>query len=483
MKFSSILYVCVAIVYTWSPIRAQSISSKIDEVMQLYHQYGLFSGVVLVAENGKPVYQKALGLANLELDVPHTTDMKFVLGSVTKQFTAVLILQLVEEGKIKLDDPISKHISNYPTSRGNDITIHHLLSHSAGLQHWGGVDDFLLSKARLHYEKDSIMHLFTTLEERSEPGEEFRYSSIGYYLLGMILENVSGKSYADLLQERIFDPLKMTNSFFSDSDEIIKNRVTPYRYNFLTAKYDNAEYRDPSTTYSTGGIISTTEDLLKWDQALYTNQLLSKESIELLLKPNFDRYSYGFYVNLRGEHANLNIRWHGGLVTGYRSQITRLIDENKTIILLTNRRDTDTYEITNKIISILTSKEYELPRRSLFKFVIEKTANESAESAMAEVDKLIKANSQDYTLDDIAIIRAGLELKSDEAYEKSLQLMQATIELFPETVYITFLHYQIARSYVELENRKKAIEFAEKVLAVNPEHEGARSIVDQWKSE
>ncbi len=451
--------------------------------MRLYHQYGLFSGTVLVAENGKPVYQNAFGLANLELDVPHTTDMKFILGSVTKQFTAVLILQMVEDGKIKLDDPIRKHIPNYPNARGKDITIHHLLSHSSGLHHWGGINNFLLSKARLRHEKDSIMDMFTTLEERNEPGEQFSYSSIGYYLLGIILENVSGKAYEELLQERIFDPLKMTNSFFSDSDKIIKNRVSPYRYNFLTAKYDNAEYRDPSTTYSTGGIISTTEDLLKWDQALYTNQLLSKKSLELLLKPNFDRYSYGFHVNLRGEHSDLNVRWHGGLVTGYRSQITRLIDENKTIILLSNRRDTDTHAITNKIISILVNKEYELPKKSLFKFVLEKTANESVEYAISEVDNLLKTKSEDYVLDDLEIIRAGLELKSDGAYEKSLKLMQAIIDFFPETAYITFLQHQISQTYSELKNGTKAIEFARKVLAVNPNHEGAKSILNQWKAE
>ncbi|MEM1319406.1 MAG: serine hydrolase [Bacteroidota bacterium] len=357
--------------------------------------------------------------------------------------------------------------------------MYHLLSHSSGLHHWGGIDGFLLNKARLYYEKDTIMNMFATLEERNEPGEQFRYSSIGYYLLGIILENVSGQSYAALLQERIFDPLKMRDSFFSDSDAIIKNRATPYRYNFLTAKYDNAEYRDPSTTYSTGGIISTAADLLKWDQALYTNQLLSKESVELLSKPNFDRYSYGFHVNLRGEHADLNVRWHGGLVTGYRSQITRLIDDNKTIILLTNRRDTDTQEISNTIISILVDKEHQLPQKSLFKLVLEKTANESVDDAIAAIDHLIKTAPSDYALVDTEIIRAGLELKSDGAYEKSLKLLQATMDFFPATAYRTFLHYQIAQNYTELKNETKAIEYAKKVLEVNPNHEGAKNILNQ----
>ncbi|WP_299366686.1 serine hydrolase domain-containing protein [Winogradskyella sp.] len=463
-------------------ISAQSTSDKIDEVMGLYHQYGLFSGTILVAENGKPIYQNAFGLADLEFDLPHRTDMRFILGSITKQFTAVLVLQMVEDGKIKLDDPISNYIPNYPTSRGNDITVHHLLSHSSGLQHWGGIDDFLLSKARLHHEKDSIMTMFATLEERNIPGERFRYSSIGYYLLGMILENVSGKTYEALLQQKIFDPLNMINSSFSNSNEIIKNRVTPYRYNFLTAKYDNAEYRDPSTTYSTGGIIATAEDLLKWDQALYTYQLLSKESIELLLKPNFDRYSYGFHVNLRGEHSDLNVRWHGGLVTGYRSQITRLIDENKTIIILTNRRDTDTNGITNKIVSILMSRDYELPKKSLFKLILEKTASESVENAISTVEHLIKIKSNEYILQDIEIARAGLELKSDGAYEKSLKLMQAIIDFFPNTAYRAFLQFQISQSYSELKNGTKAIEYAKKVLEADPNHQGANSILNQWSN-
>jgi len=447
--------------------------------MKLYHEYGLFSGAILVAENGKPVYQNSFGLANLELDVPHTSDMKFVIGSMTKQFTAVLILQMVENGKMKLDDPIIKHIPNYPTTRGNDITIHHLLSHSSGLHHWGGIDGFIGSKDLHHYEKDSIMNLFTTLKERNKPGERFRYSSIGYYLLGIALENVSGKTYKELLQEKIFDPLKMVNSSLYNSNEIIKNKATPYRYNFLTAKYDNAEYRDPSTTFSTGGIITTTNDLLKWDQALYTNSLLSKSSIELLLKPNFDRYSYGFNVNLRGQHSDLNVRWHGGLVTGYRSQIVRLIDENKTIIFLTNRRDTDANGITNKLVSILFNREYELPKKSLFKLILEKTANESVEGAISEVNRLHKIKPENYSLNDIQIIRAGLELKSDGAYNKAIKLMEAALELYPETSYKIFSLFQIAQCYSELKNSNKANEFAKKVLAIDENHQGAKNLLTE----
>ncbi|MEM9052294.1 MAG: serine hydrolase domain-containing protein [Bacteroidota bacterium] len=448
--------------------------------MSRYASYDLFSGTVLVADSGSLVYEKSFGLANEELGVRHTPNMRFVLGSITKQFTAVLVLQLVEDGKIQLNDPVNKYLTNYPNPRGSDITIHHLLSHSSGLQHWNGVDNFLMEEARNHFEKDSIMVLFTQLPERNEPGESFQYSSIGYYLLGMILENVTGEEYGELLQEQIFVPLGMNSSLYTETDEIVPNRVSPYRYNFLKAEYENAEYRDPSTTFSTGGIISTAEDLLKWDQALYSTQLLSEEYLNLLFAPNFDRYGYGFHVNLRGEHADLNIRWHGGLVTGYRTQITRLIDENKTIILLSNHRDTDTYDITNKILSAYQSADYELPKRSLFKLILEKTAHYSAKEAVLTVDSLLSVNSNDYDLNEVNIARAALELKSDGAYQNSAELMIAIIDLFPETAYRTILEYQISDTYSILKDGAKAIEYAKRVLEANPNHEGAQLIMNRW---
>lgn len=461
----------------FSLILSQSKSDQIDEVMKRFNAYGLFSGTVLVAENGQIVYKNALGLANEELNVPHKTDMKFIIGSMTKQFTAVLIMQMREQGKLSLDDPIIKHLPSYPSKRGNDITIHHLLSHSSGLHHYSGVDGFLLNKDRHQFSKDSIMNLFTVLDERNAPGERFRYSSIGYYLLGMVLEKVSGKPYGDLLQDNIFKPLNMINSSLDNGVDILKNRATPYRYNFLKARYDNAEYRDPSTTYSTGGIISTVDDLLKWDQALYTDKLLTKESVKLLLEPKNKRYAYGFNIAIRGEHAKINARWHGGLVTGYKSQITRLIDENKTIILLTNRRDTDIDEITTKLISVLMDKEYSLPKRSLFKFILEKTAHESVDRAIKEAKTILAHKKDDYLTDEVQIAVAGLELKSDGAYMNAIKLMDFTLEAFPRTAYKTFLLFKIAQCYSELKNSTKMNEYASLVLEIDKSHNGATELL------
>src|SRR6187551_590822 len=180
---------------------------KLDKLISTYAEYGKFNGSVLVAEKGKVIYKKGFGLADMEWNIPNQPDTKHRLGSIMKQFTAMLIMQLVEQGKLKLDVPISTYLSDYPKKNGDVITLHHLLTHSSGIPNLTSFPGFTKNISRNSYSPVQLVNLFADSTLQFKPGEKFAYSNSGYMLLGYIIEKVTGKSYEQVLQENIFTPL------------------------------------------------------------------------------------------------------------------------------------------------------------------------------------------------------------------------------------------------------------------------------------
>jgi CubicO group peptidase (beta-lactamase class C family) len=182
---------------------AQDKAAKIDDLMSLYHEYRQFNGSVLVAEHGQVIYKKGFGLATMEWNIPNTPETKFRLGSITKQFTAAVVLQLIEEGKLRLDGRICDYLPEYPKKSGELVTIHQLLTHTSGIPSYTGLPDFFEKMSRDPYSPMDFLKVFSGLDFEFEPGSKFRYNNSGYFLLGAIIEKVSGGSYEKVLQERI----------------------------------------------------------------------------------------------------------------------------------------------------------------------------------------------------------------------------------------------------------------------------------------
>jgi CubicO group peptidase (beta-lactamase class C family) len=258
----------------------QAKADKLDKLISAYAEYGQFNGSVLVAEKGKVIYKKGLGLADMEWNVPNQPDTKFRLGSITKQFTSMLIMQLVEQGKLKLDVPISTYLPDYPKKNGEIITIHHLLTHSSGILNMTSFPRFFKDISRNPYSSLQLVNLFADSTLQFKPGERNAYSNSGYILLGYIIEKITGRSYRQVLQENIFTPLNMKNTGYDDYRPLLKNRARGYEKNGRL--YLNANFIDMSVPYAAGALYSTVEDLYLWDQALYGNQLLRKENMDLL---------------------------------------------------------------------------------------------------------------------------------------------------------------------------------------------------------
>lgn len=329
MKPNRVLIVrLVLLLFTSVTAQADKVDDYIASEMKNRRIPGLALAVV---KNGEVIKAKGYGLANLELDVRVTTDSVFELASVTKSFTATAIMMLVEEGKVGLDDKISTYLINAPYT-WRDITVRHLLTHTAGF----ASDCMEISEQGwlANYTTAEMFETGSKCPLDFAPGERWQYSCQGYFLLGMIIEKISGQRYREFVRERIFQPLGMTTTTVIDQWEIIKNRAAGYRLrgDELAHSRRISQIELPSHY----GILSTVKDLAKWDAALYTEKLLKKVSLDQIWTPvklnNGFTHNYGFGWSLSDIRGH-RVIGHGGITGTY---IFRLPDDKLTVIVLTN---------------------------------------------------------------------------------------------------------------------------------------------------
>ena len=320
----------------------------------------------LVAVNGNVIYKKAFGKADLELDVDMSVNSVFEIGSISKQFTAVSILILAEQGKLKLDDEITKYIKNYPT-HGHKITIHHLLSHTSGIGSFTASDEWWNNRKK-DYTKEEFINLFKKLPVLYAPGEKYLCSNTGYFLLGAIIEEVSNKTYIEFINENIFKPLRMKNSFYINRSKIIANRVSGYDNpkdlideDFNENKTVNGERLNYSHCDGAGGILSTVDDLFLWNRAIRNNKLISEESkikaftnYQLLNGKNTN-YGYGWAIDQVNGISSIE---HNGGTFGFRSNSIYLPNEDVFVVVLTNRTFSDPDYLSTKIAAIAMNRPF-----------------------------------------------------------------------------------------------------------------------------
>jgi len=261
------------------PGKADKIDDYITAQMERLHIPGASLAIV---RDGHIAKAQGYGFANLELKAPATKDTVYEIGSTSKQFTAAAIMMLVEEGKVRLDDTITKYFPEAPqTWRG--ITIRHLLTHTSGIQNHVAVPHWLdVFRTNLAFEttpsRDELLKMFFKLPLEFQPGETWAYNNTGYYLLGIIIEKASGKPFWQFLDERIFKPLGMNGTRNTDPRPIVPNRASGYEWK--TDHFENRPILLPAIAFSAGSLLSTIEDMAKWDAALYTEKLLKRSSLE-----------------------------------------------------------------------------------------------------------------------------------------------------------------------------------------------------------
>ena len=327
--------------------QVEKISAILEEINSKKH----LSGVVLVGQGEEIIFQKAYGKANQSFGVPNNIDTKFLVGSLTKQFTAVLVMQLVEEDQLNLDESITTYLPDFRKDLADKITIRHLLTHTHGIPNTD------LASRYKSVSKEEFVREYCEIDLEFQPGTQFEYSNIvGYYLLGVILEKVTGQDFPKLLEDNILSPLDMQNTGYYSQDTVIQDLATGYIQKENSFLY--APHWDMSQSFSAAGMYSTVGDLFKWDRALRSTQLLSNSGIETIFTPYSDEIRYGFawYINdpeINGKRQLF--AGHNGGANGYKSQFMRGVNEELVVIYLSN---TDKYvELRYPLIEVLMNNE------------------------------------------------------------------------------------------------------------------------------
>ncbi len=358
-----VLIICIISILSVATY-AQQLSKRdvqfVDSVMNANYKPNEPGAVLLIAKDEQPIFRKAYGLASVELNVPNQPQYVFRIGSMSKQFTAVCVLKLAQEGKLNLQDDIKKYLPNCNT-HGRYITIENLLSHTSGFIDTQEKKEFMEGR-RTDQSHDDLLNSFMNDSLLFEPGTDWHYSNSNYMLAGLIIEKVSGLSLSEYLQQNIFNPLAMSHTFIGNDDSIFTNIVNGYDRE--AGKFRPTRYESQTWFYGNGQMLSNVDDLLKWDNALYTDKIIKKEWLEKAWKPyvlkNSQLTNYGFgWTN--GSFNSLQIIEHAGGVNGFVSDGIRIPSQQLYIVMLSNTTSAWSVPITSAIALHITGQTFPKP--------------------------------------------------------------------------------------------------------------------------
>lgn len=457
---------------TYSNVLSQSENDKLDELLSRYNEYNMLNGVVLVAENGEIILEKGYGYANFDTKTPVTPDNQFRIGSVTKQFVSLIIMQLISEGKMSLDDVITDYIPEYRKDNGDRITIRQLLNHTSGIKSYTNIPGWWQDSTKVKFSKEHMIKYAHSGDLEFEPGTKYNYNNTGYYLLAVIAERVAGVPYEELIEERILKPVGMTHSGIEREDNPPSNRALGY--NWIGLKLEDDPYFYMPNAMGAGDMYSTAGDLYKWDRALYTDKLLPEEYKKQMWTPFLEGYGYGWVIlnaNGAGAADSSTMIWHTGGINGFNTMFARFIDEDRTIIILNNTGSTRLFEITTNIRKVLDGKEPEYPKKP-FVTVLDGLFNEKGYRGTVDYFKANKDYlKKEYFLREGDINNYGYIIMLEEKdLDKALAIFEINTIAFPEA----FNPYDsYAEALMTKGENEKAIENYKKSLELNPNNNNA----------
>jgi CubicO group peptidase (beta-lactamase class C family) len=472
------LFAGVLVALVLSLPAAQAGEPKADNIARLLEAYaetGRFQGSVLVADKGQVILQKGYGLANVELNVPNRPETKFRLGSLTKQFTAVLVLQLAAEGKLRLDGKVSDYVSECPKATGERITLHHLLTHQSGIPNYT-TPEFIARRSRDFFSPLDLAAVFWEKPLDFEPGAKYSYSNSGYHMLGLVVEKVAGKPYEQVLRERILDPLQMGDTGYDHSEAILPQRASGYSK--TPEGLQNAAFANMSIPYSAGGMYSTVLDLRKWDAALYTERLLPGKSLDLLFQPavklGADRaYGYGWMLStwtLPASKRQLRVQEHFGGINGFSSVIARLPEDRSLIVVLANLQGAEWGGATRGIAQILYGEQPDLPKQSLADVLGRRTRERGIDAAIGEC----RGRRDQYESSQEELNALGYHYLRAKRLPEAVGVFTLNAEIFPNAWNV---HDSLGEAYAATGRRELALESYRKALELNPQAGSARKAI------
>ena len=466
---------------------AQSKSEDIGKIMTRYNAIGQFNGLILVAEHGKVIYEKAFGKASYEWDINNALDTKMEIASITKTFTALMVMQLIEQGKIKLEGTIADYLIDYNGEKASQITVDHLLRHSSGLQR--DIADFPVTGndfpdivAKINEEFFSLeeqIHLIAKRALLFEPGTKYSYSSDGYAVLGRIIEKVTRLSYEQALQQLILDPLRLANTGYKDHYAVIAKKAQGYVKSYEGIKRGRQIGISPA-----GGMYSTLRDLFRWEQALYTDQLISQRSKDIIFTKTPYVVGYGWqistnYFNSTADSITM-IRCTGSL-PGYNLLVVRFPQHRKTIILMENLKQPvyRQFDVVKTVASALFKKPYNLPKPSLADAMLEAIRKGGVKKAMLLYDENLKTGG--YAINEGEINGIGYFLLNErKQVDEAIAVFQVNVQLFPRSANT---YDSLAEGYMRKGDKQKAIFYYEESMRLDPGNDNAKQMIEKLKQQ
>ena len=446
-------------------------AAKIDQLARQYADCCEFTGTVLVSEHDKVIFKSGYGFADREWNIPNAPDVKFRLGSITKQFTSMLIVQQVAKGTIKLDGHISDYLPYYRKDTGSRVTITQLLDHTSGIPSYTDDPKFFPDVSRNFYAVDDFVTKFCSGDLQFEPGSKFHYDNSGYFLLGAILEHVTGKKYEVLLQENILTPVGMHDTGYDHWSTIIPKRASGYSQTLDGIV--NAAYLDMSLPYSAGSLYSTVEDLYKWDQALYTDKLLSTELRQKLFTPNLEQYGFGWVIRTVPKDepgAGKTIIAHSGGINGFNTNEVRIIDDHDLILIFNNTPGASLNDFAKGILAILYGQEPTPPKHSLIRDLRETVRNRNVDAAIAQYKERKAAKLPHYDFNENVLNQLGYELLEKDRVSDAITVFKLKAEEYPESANV---YDSLGEAYAKAGNKQLAMENYQRALELDPNDQSA----------
>ena len=457
---------------------AGSHAAKIDEVVTGFHDAGQFNGSVLVAENGQVIYENGVGWANVEWEVLNTPDTKHRIGSVTKHFTSAIILQLVEEGEIELDAPIATYLPGYPAEQGSKVTVHHLLNHTSGIPSYTGLPDFIQEQGRDPFTPDELIEVVWDMPLEFEPGTDWAYNNSGYFILGRIIENVTGEEYDDVLRERILELFGLDDSGYDHNSEIQPHEASGYRHTMTG--YEHAGYLDSSLPYAAGMMYSTVRDLYRWDRAMAdgATPFQNMETKELWYTPGLADYAYGWSVRdeqVGDDGPTVRVIEHGGGINGFNTAYVRYPDQQNMIAVIDNTEG-NPGAIAAQLARVLYDQPTEAPKAEISRVIAATIAEQGVAAGIAEYKRLRAEAPDDYNFAESELNNLGYFLLRDGDVEAAIAVFSLNTEQYPEA-FNTF--DSLGEAYKEAGQVDLAIQNYERSLELNPGNENGRRMLEE----
>jgi CubicO group peptidase (beta-lactamase class C family) len=500
MKRNSFILPALFVVLTSClALHSEDPGKRIDRLMNSYYKNGQFNGTILVKKGKHILYERAFGLANREWGIENTLDSKFLIGSVSKAVTALMVLILVNEGAIDLNATINAYIPKYEGPGKNQATIHQMLTHTSGIPDHGAIPDLSKKRVRWIYDSDQYLELVKETSLKFAPGAGFQYSGIAYNLLAIICEKVSKKSFKELLQEKIFIPLAMNDTSLNSNLDINPKRAYGYEYHLLEG-YKLPSYLSMDHCKGSGGILSTVGDMAKFNSECFDARTLTAKSLyEKMFTPHvhdWQYYGYGWWIDtIDMNGAKKTLISHGGSTDGYKAYSTRIVEDKTDILILENdyfRTDVGVkwcYGITEDIIDILAGKEVIEPKKSIAKAVGLTIGQAGIGKALAQLSELKKNKEYQISAADYYYLASELDRKHGLKLE-SLKIYDQAVTDFPDDFRLNFyfaealagandekaldLYRNCVRLYEGNEKNKRYSEEYKKALNVLSGHAGKK---------